>query len=161
MYERVIFKAPNINSEWQLFLRDWKQMIWSLKRLHVITLRKFPGCGTGRGIHTGTGWLPEVRTWTVETGDQMQPEFSGKSTRQERAAETENHKSADSCSVLLKYLTSTNQYLCKELLSLGERSALKDWRRKINQSKINPVKQMLELANKGINTFIVALFPMF
>lgn len=99
-YTLIIKKGQNIrksdfqgteHSEWQLFLRDWKQMIWSLKLLHVITLRKFPGCGTGRGIHTGTGWLPEVRTWTVETGDQMQWEFSGKSTRQERAAETENH----------------------------------------------------------------------
>lgn len=70
-------------------------------------------------------------------------------------------RSAESCSVLLKYLTSTNQYICKELLSLGERSTQKDWRRKINQSKINPVKQMLELANKGINTFIMTLFPMF
>ena len=58
----------------------------------------------------------------------MQPEFSGKCTREERAAETDIWRVQrvaefkELQSALLKYLTSTNQYMCEELLNVGETS---------------------------------------
>lgn len=98
----------------------------------------------------------DLRDWE----DQMHLEFSGKSTRQERAAET-GLQSADSYTESSSNIQlSTDQYTCEELASLENHP--KGLGEKNQSIKIDSeLKQMLELANKDINTFIMMVFPVF
>lgn len=90
----------------------------------------------------------------------MHLEFSGKSTRQERAAET-GLQSADSYTESSSNIQlSMDQYTCEELASLENHP--KGLGEKNQSIKIDSeLKQMLELANKDINTFIMMVFPVF